>query len=78
MQTLSTSLMADIEKNSSERIMKFSHDTLTVQCILPKLSKRIIDDIDSTLSIHYGFTRNEMDYIRNFDIKYRMGGKDLS
>ena len=41
LETLSISLMADIEKNSSERIMKFSHDTLTVQC-----SKTNLNEVD--------------------------------
>ncbi len=53
--------------------MTYSHDTLTVQCIVPKFSKPIIDDIDSVLSRHYGFTEEELDFIINYDIKYRMG-----
>lgn len=38
-----------------------------------KLSKKIIDDIDCQLSRHYGFTEEELDFIINYDIKYRMG-----
>ena len=53
--------------------MKFKHDTLTVQCIVPKYSKSIIDRIDSALAAHYGFTDEELDFIINYDIKYRMG-----
>ena len=66
-------LMADLSANSVERHMKFSHDTLTVQCIIPKLSKAIIDAIDKALAEHYGFTDEELDFIINYDIKYRMG-----
>jgi len=44
-----------------------------VQCIIPKLSKKIIDEIDSVLAQHYGFTDEELDFIINYDIKYRMG-----
>lgn len=36
-------------------------------------SKAIIDDIDRALAPHYGFTDEELDYIINYDIKYRMG-----
>lgn len=36
-------------------------------------SKAIIDEIDKTLSQHYGFTNEELDFIINYDIKYRMG-----
>ena len=39
----------------------------------PKLSKPIIDEIDHVLAKHYGFTDEELDFIINYDIKYRMG-----
>lgn len=39
----------------------------------PKLSKPIIDEIDKVLARHYGFTEEELDFIINYDIKYRMG-----
>ena len=53
--------------------MRFAHDTLKVQCIIPKHSKPIIDEIDRVLAQHYGFTNEELDFIINYDIKYRMG-----
>ena len=39
----------------------------------PRLSKPIIDEIDKVLAKHYGFTEEELDFIINYDIKYRMG-----
>ena len=36
-------------------------------------SKSIIDEIDRVLAEHYGFTEEELDFIINYDIKYRMG-----
>ena len=33
----------------------------------------IIDEIDKVLAKHYGFTDEELDFIINYDIKYRMG-----
>lgn len=42
-------------------------------CYYPKLSKPIIDEIDKVLARHYGFTEEELDFIINYDIKYRMG-----
>lgn len=39
-------------------------------------SKPIIDDIDRALAPHYGFTQEELDFIINYDIKYRMGSND--
>lgn len=38
-----------------------------------KYSKLIIDEIDRVLAVHYGFTEEELDFIINYDIKYRMG-----
>ena len=38
-----------------------------------KLSKDIIDEIDRELARHYGFTAEELDFILNYDIKYRLG-----
>ena len=35
--------------------------------------KNIIDEIDKVLAKHYGFTEEELDFIINYDIKYRMG-----
>ena len=38
-------------------------------------SKSIIDEIDKVLARHYGFTDEELDFIINYDIKYRMGSE---
>jgi hypothetical protein len=47
-----------------------------VQCLSFRVnqSKPIIDEIDRVLARHYGFTDEELDFIINYDIKYRMGG----
>jgi hypothetical protein len=37
------------------------------------ISKPIIDEIDRVLAEHYGFTEEELAFIINYDIKYRMG-----
>lgn len=39
----------------------------------PRTAKEIIDEIDAVLAQHYGFTEEELDFIVNYDIKYRMG-----
>jgi len=70
---LSQRLMENLRATSELRIMKFAHDTLTIQCIIPKKSKSIINEIDKVLAAHYGFTEEELDFIINYDIKYRMG-----
>ena len=38
-----------------------------------KPSKPIADEIDRVLAEHYGFTDEELDFIINYNIKYRMG-----
>ena len=39
----------------------------------PHLSKPIIDEIDHLLARHYGLSNEELDFIINYDVKYRMG-----
>jgi hypothetical protein len=39
----------------------------------PGAAKDLIDRIDAVLAQHYGFTDEELDFIINYDIKYRMG-----
>jgi len=36
-------------------------------------TKPILDEIDTVLAGHYGFTAEELDFILNYDIKYRLG-----
>ena len=36
-------------------------------------SKPVIDEIDRALAKHYGFTAEELDFLVNYDIKYRLG-----
>jgi len=36
-------------------------------------NKSILDEIDTVLAGHYGFTAEELDFILNYDIKYRLG-----
>lgn len=38
-------------------------------------STPFINEIDKVLTEHYGFTEEELDFIINYDIKYRMGKK---
>jgi hypothetical protein len=70
---LAEKLSLSLQKNSEMREMRFKHDKLRVQCIIPKFSKAIIDEIDTMLAEHYGFTPEELDFILNYDIKYRLG-----
>ena len=44
-----------------------------LESVTPANSKDLIDRIDRALAKEYGFTAKELDYIINYDIKYRMG-----
>ncbi|QTA88381.1 Eco57I restriction-modification methylase domain-containing protein [Desulfonema magnum] len=67
-------LMNDFNHHSKEIEMYYKKwGKLKIQCIYPKYSKPIIDEIDKVLAQHYGFTEEELDFIINYDIKYRMG-----
>ncbi|WP_026102141.1 hypothetical protein [Geminocystis herdmanii] len=72
---LCDSIMEDYEKNSSIRIEQDMRKGLKreVQIFEPRKSKSIIDEIDKVLAEHYGFSDEELDFIINYDIKYRMG-----
>jgi len=41
-----------------------------------RLSKSIIDEIDTALAKHYNFTKEELSFIVNYDLRYRMGGDE--
>ncbi|HDZ85270.1 MAG TPA: hypothetical protein ENH35_01815 [Candidatus Moranbacteria bacterium] len=71
---LGKKLMADMRKNAVRR-SAFSKKTGRVKYdeFWPRYSKSIIDEIDRILAKHYGFTDEELDFIINYDIKYRMG-----
>ena len=74
---LAKKLARRLRDTAEFRDMRFKHDNLRVQCIIPKLSKPIIDEVDRMLAKHYSFTDEELDFIINYDIKYRMGRDNL-
>ncbi|HLH62103.1 MAG TPA: DNA methyltransferase [Ktedonobacteraceae bacterium] len=69
---LAADLAQDLQAHSEHRKMHFKGiGTLTIQCIFPGRSKPIIDEIDRILARHYGLTDEELDFIINYDGKYR-------
>ena len=67
-QRLISILMNNLNSNST--VIKYGK--ATVQQFYVSKSKPIIDNIDHVLAKHYGFTDEELDFIINYDIKYRM------
>jgi hypothetical protein len=66
-------LMQSYVKNRTVRGRLYASGKIDYYEYYPKDSKPIIDGIDIILSKYYGFTQDELDYIINYDIKYRMG-----
>jgi hypothetical protein len=64
----------DLFKHSRRRRIKYkSTGWIEYDEFYPRESKRFIDKIDKILAEHYGFSDEELDFITNYDIKYRMG-----
>jgi len=76
---LSAHLMKDLKKYSQRKECYYqSTGKVVYDEFYPKHSKPIIDEIDRVLAEHYGFTDEELDFIINYDIKYRMGREGLN
>ena len=71
-------LMQSYQDNSNLRTVTYKgKGNITVQYFNFRPSKPILDEIDSVLAEHYSFTNEELDFIINYDIKYRMGRENL-
>ena len=67
-------LAVDMQNKSIRRVYNYkTSGRVEYDEFYMKLSKPIIDEIDKLLASHYGFTEEELDFIINYDIKYRMG-----
>ncbi len=74
LKDLKDELMDDLRKHSIRRAVPYKATGLVeYDEFYPRQSKPIIDQIDRVLAKHYGFTEEELDFIINYDIKYRMG-----
>ena len=73
-EALESRLASALKRNSQRKTIctkqghKIEYDELDAS-----KTKDIIDEIDRVLAAHYGFTDEELDFIINYDIKYRMG-----
>ncbi|OQZ01053.1 MAG: hypothetical protein B6D35_04405 [Candidatus Brocadia sp. UTAMX2] len=71
---LSKMLMDDLKRHKQRKECRYrATGRVIYDEFYPKHSKPIIDEIDRVLARHYGFTDEELDFIINYDIKYRMG-----
>ena len=66
--------MANIKEKSRRRVYVYkTSGRVEYDEFYLKESKSIIDEIDRVLAQHYDLTDEELDFIINYDIKYRMG-----
>ena len=78
LSNIGVDLVDDLHNKSEESIVHSkTRGTVITNLFKISKSKPIIDEIDKVLAKHYGFTDEELDFIINYDIKYRMG-KELS
>ena len=73
LSSLVDELMDELQRNS-KRIV---YGQAEVDQYYVSLCKPILDEIDKVLAAHYSFTEEELDFIINYDIKYRMGREGL-
>jgi hypothetical protein len=71
---LSDKIESELLQNATTYVInsktRGSNETITYN---KHYSKNTMDKIDTVLTEHYGFTEEELDFIINYDIKYRMG-----
>lgn len=58
---------------AGKRTRQYPSGTVEYEEYYPAKAKAILDDIDRALGNHYGLTPEELDFIINYDIKYRLG-----
>ena len=66
-------LMRHLQDQSKEKTITTKAGQIRYQEFYPSDAKPIVDEIDRVLAEHYGFTEEELDFILNYDIKYRLG-----
>ena len=74
LQHLGQELMGELQNSTTTRIV-YSKATGRIEYdeFNPRTCLSTIRKIDRVLAQHYGFTEVELDFIINYDIKYRMG-----
>jgi hypothetical protein len=73
LDSLFTKLMDDYRKHSKRRVYVYeASGEVEYDEFYVNKSKPILDEIDSVLAQHYGLTDEELDFLINYDIKYRL------
>jgi hypothetical protein len=74
---LASSLMDNLRRNAERKTIRTKDgDQIEYAEFFASKSKLAIDAIDERLSDLYEFDPAELEFVLNYDIKYRMGGQD--
>ena len=74
MDKLSETLTKDLKEHATKKTINTKDgDAISYDEFYVSESKPILDEIDRVLASHYGLTAEELDFIINYDIKYRLG-----
>ena len=71
-------LSRQLEAGMRKHLSQSRKSGLLIDSVDSRAVKPILDEIDAVLARHYGFTDEELDFIINYDIKYRVGSEDDS
>jgi hypothetical protein len=75
--TLCDDLVRNLQKDAVKKTIKTKQGhTIKYDEISAAKSKELIDRIDERLSEVYGLNGEEADFIKNYDVKYRLAGTD--
>lgn len=66
-------LARKLQATASRRTRQYASGAVVYEEYYPARARAILDDIDRILAQHYGLSEQELDFILNYDIKYRMG-----
>jgi hypothetical protein len=73
LDALCSRLMDDYREHAVRKECRYKTTGLVIYDeYYPRYSKDIIDEIDKTLGRHLGLTDEELDFIINYDVKYRL------
>ncbi len=70
---LSQELQNSLKENSVWSERRFAGSVSRYKSFVPKYSKAIVNEIDKQLNRYYNLSEEELDFIINYDIKFRMG-----
>ncbi len=74
LQAIAANLMHDLKSKATRLRAEYgATGRVEYDQFYPRNSKHVIDEVDRVLAPHYGFTEEELDFIINYDIKYRIG-----